>query len=484
MVTVTERAPAHALRVPTLLDRLGEALDMAAVSCCQWKGHYKKAHWESGAGDVDLLVDPTMSERLDGILDRLGFKLALPDPEGLIPGTTSWFGYDTHQRALIHVHVHVRVMVGGYWTTMYRLPIERALLEATAPRLPFAVPEPELEFITFVLRSVQRYRILDLFTPFIRGGQPRWLRAAQPEFAYLLNQVDRRRLLERLAELLPSIDPAFFDACARSLRPGVSRWLRLWLRLHLHWRLRPHAHHPPRTLLVKRVLRRLHLLPRTHGMRLARGGRLLALLGADGAGKTTCNAELTRWLAAQFDVRRAHLGRPPRSLTTLFVGGLLRLQRKLRPAGAEGTPGFLELLRLVCTARDRYLLFTQMRRFAEAGGIALCERYPVSQNRLLVGPEIHRLLGHGRDTPLARRLMRLEQSYYRRITPPDVIMVLRVEPELAVRRKTDEPGDYVRARARVIWETDWSGTGAHLIDAGRQLPDVIGDLKAIVWSEI
>ena len=481
MVVVSERAPS--LRVPTLLDRLGEALDMAGVSCCQWKGHYKKAYWESGAGDVDLLVDAAMSERLDGVLDRLGFKLALPDPEGLIPGTASWFGYDAHQRALVHVHVHIRVIVGGYWTTMYRLPIERALLEATAPRLPFAVPEPELEFLTFVLRSVQRYRILDLFTP--STAQPRWLRAAQPEFTYLLNQVDRRRLLARLAELLPPIDPAFFDACARSLRPGVSRWLRLWLRLNLHWRLRPHAHHPPRTLLFKRVLRRLHLLARTHGMRLARGGRLLALLGADGAGKTTCNAELTRWLGAQFDVQRAHLGRPPRSLTTLFVGGLLRVQRKMGGGGAtEGTPGFLELLRLVCTARDRYLLFARMRRFAEAGGIALCERYPVPQNRLLVGPEIHRLLGHGRDTPLARRLMRLEQWYYRRISAPDVIMVLRVEPELAVRRKTDEPADYVRARARVIWDTDWTGTGAHLVDAGRALSDVMGDLKAIVWSEI
>jgi thymidylate kinase len=220
-------------------------------------------------------------------------------------------------------------------------------------------------------------------------------------------------------------------------------------------------------------------------MRLARGGRLLALLGADGAGKTTCTTELTRWLGAQFDVRHAHLGRPPRSLTTLVIGGLLRVQRTLRRrATTEGTPTVLELLRLVCTARDRYLLFTQMRRFAEAGGIALCERYPVPQNRLLVGPEIARLLGHGRDTPLARRLMRLEQSYYRRITPPDVIMVLLVEPELAVRRKTDEPADYVRARARVIWETDWTATGAQLLDAGRPLPEVLADLRAFVWSEI
>ena len=125
-----------------------------------------------------------------------------------------------------------------------------------------------------------------------------------------------------------------------------------------------------------------------------------------------------------------------------------------------------------------------MRRFAVAGGIALCERYPVPQNRLLVGPEIGRLIGHGRDTILSRWLMRVEQWYYRRITRPDVIIVLVVDPELAVQRKTDEPADYVRARSRIIWETDWSDTGAHLVDASRPLAEVVANLKAVVWAEI
>ena len=101
-----------------------------------------------------------------------------------------------------------------------------------------------------------------------------------------------------------------------------------------------------------------------------------------------------------------------------------------------------------------------------------------------VSPEIGRLLGHGRETPPARRLLRAEQGYYRHITPPDVIVVLMVDPQVAVRRKTTEPPDYVRARARIIWETDWTGTGAHLVDAGRPLPEVVADLKVLVWSEV
>ena len=192
---------------------------------------------------------------------------------------------------------------------------------------------------------------------------PSWLGEAQTEFAYLLAQVDRRRLEARLAELLPTVDTAFFDACARSLRPGASPWPRVWLRLSLHRRLRPYAYRPPFALLARRVGRRLGLLPRARGLRLAHGGTVVALLGGDGAGKSTCVAELSRWLGPQFDVTTAHLGRPPRSLTTLVIGGLLKVRRALGRAlngGADergtGGPGLLELLRLVCTARDRYRL--------------------------------------------------------------------------------------------------------------------------------
>jgi thymidylate kinase len=97
-----------------------------------------------------------------------------------------------------------------------------------------------------------------------------------------------------------------------------------------------------------------------------------------------------------------------------------------------------------------------------------------------------RLLARGsaRNSNLARRLRRVEQWYYGRITRPDVIIVLMVEPEIAVRRKTDEPADYVRRRSRIIWETDWTETGAHLVDAGRSLPEVLTDLRALIWSEV
>ncbi len=457
-----------------LLEQLGERLAAAGVSYCQWKGHWKRARWMQGAGDIDLLVDSACSERLCRTLLSLGFKPALPPPEAQLAGTESWFGYDSARGVLHHLHIHFRLILGNYWTTVYRLPIERAVLRTVIPHRPFAIPAPAVELLLFVVRQMQRMDV--------RSSEP-WSDDVRREFAYLKARSNREELVAQIRDLMPTMDLPFFDRCLHALARTPARPERLQLRRALDRRLRSYARRPSPALLAKRVARRLRLLAPPPGMRFTRGGTVIALLGGDGAGKSTCTHALGSWLRDPFDLVTAHLGRPPRSLTTLAVGGLLKL-RRLLPHRAE-RPTTLDLLRFVCTARDRYLLFQRVRRRAAAGGIALCERYPTPHERLLVGPEIARLLGgERRFGALERYLMRVEQSYYDRIAPPDVSVVMLLDPEVAVRRKTTEPADYVRERNGIVWNTDWSQTGARIVDAGRPLQQVLADLKSIIWAEL
>jgi thymidylate kinase len=64
------------------------------------------------------------------------------------------------------------------------------------------------------------------------------------------------------------------------------------------------------------------------------------------------------------------------------------------------------------------------------------------------------------------------------------VFVLEVDPDVAVRRKTDEPSDYVRARAELMLRADWSNTKARRIDAGRPLETVVADLRKLVWEAL
>lgn len=470
---------------PPLVRRLGEALRAHGVVYCQWKGHGRPQRWATGVGDIDFLVDRRSLDGFAEVAARLGFKLALPRPGTLVPGQVSYFGFDPQLQRLVHLHVHCQLIVGSYWTATYRIPIEAAVLATSVPGDVFNIPTAEFGLILAALRTVQHYSPGAVLRP-----EARRLADARDELGQLCARVTPARLREVLREHLPVIDQAFFERCLKSVDPDVSSWERLRLRAGLHRRLRAHVRQPGAwTAFATRARWALTLGGRLgraapSPKRFLRGGVVLALVGGDGAGKSTSVRALFAWLSGDFAVMQAHLGRPPRSLVTLLVGGALKVSTWLARLGPAGRPSYLELLRTVCTARDRYNLYVSARRFAAAGGIALCERYPVAQNRSIVGPGIPALLEGISPSRLATLLLEWEASYYRRILPPDVLLVLRVHPEIAVRRKTDEPADYVRTRARIVWNTHWTGTRAHLVNADRSFADVVDELKAIIWAEL
>jgi thymidylate kinase len=471
----------QAQTAPALVARLARCLEDHGVVYCQWKGQRKHARWSAGHGDIDLLVHRGSVRPFRDTLTRLGFKPVLPGPGRGMVATESFLGYDPQAERLVHVHAHYRLMVGDYWRTAYRLPLEEPILASTVPGPVFPVPAPELELLAFVLRMVGRYSVGQL----VAGRQPRWLPEIQAELTDLESQADRDRLRQSLAEYLPSVEMDWFDRCLQSLRPSAGRWGRLALRRQLTARLAPHAVRPPALAVLAaandwaaaRIKRRRRRRPG-----LAQGGLVVALLGGDGAGKSTCARELYQWLSRSLRVRWAHLGKPPRSALTLLVGGALKACRSVGGLGGVGTQ--VEMLRHVCTARDRYRLYVSACRTAAAGGIAICERFPIEQNRILAGPCLDLAPYAGYGGGLAAAMRRLEARYYRRIVEPELVLVLRLDPEVAVRRKTTEPADYVRARARVIWETDWAATRARVVDAGRPLPLVVADLKHLIWETV
>jgi thymidylate kinase len=449
------------------------------VVYCQWKGQRKHSRWSAGDGDIDLLVHRGSVRPFRDALAQLGFLPVLPAPARQIVATESFLGHDPQAERLIHVHAHYRLMVGEYWRTSYRLPLEEPMLASRTPGPVFPIPAPELELLVFVLRMVRRHSLWEL----VSARQPPWLPEVQTELNHLEPKADRDRLRLILAEHLPSVDIDWFQRCLESLRPTGGGWDRLVLRRQLARRLAPLALRPSALSLLAasvdwagaRVNPRRRVRPG-----LADGGFVVALIGGDGAGKSTCARELHRWLSRSLRVRWAHLGKPPRSALTLLVGGALKA---CRPIGG-GVTAHLEMLRHLCTARDRYRLYVSASRTAAAGGIAICERFPIEQNRALAGPCLDRAPYGERTGGLATAMRRLETRYYRRILEPELIVVLRLDPEVAVRRKTTEPAEYVRDRARVVWDTDWDTTRARVVDADRPLARVVADLKHLIWTAV
>ena len=410
----------------TLIERLAAALEGAGIAYCQWKGHSKRNRWLTGAGDLDLLVDPAAWSALVEVLLQLGFKRAV-------------------------------------------VPLAKTVLAAATPSFLVRAPAPEHELLLVLLQAAQRSTVRDI----VRRGGADWIATTRRELQRLEPRAEWSELVATLERDLPSVSVRLFERCLDAFLSGASRWRTCVLARALTWGLRPFARPPalgatPRAIAA-RVASAVGLPAPVEGKGLVTGGRVLALVGGDGAGKTTCATELTAWLGRELATLRVHLGRPPRSLATLAVGATLQVARWLN----RGLENHLELLRCVCTARDRYRLYCRAWRFAARGGVVIAERYPIPANYALCGPSEEQGVQTTLDTWVARLLRRVEWTYYEWMRSPDATIVLQLDPELAVRRKTDEPADYVRARVQIVWDTDWAGIdGVHIVDAGRALPEV------------
>ncbi|HYY60349.1 MAG TPA: hypothetical protein VE756_03070, partial [Burkholderiales bacterium] len=330
------------------------------------------------------------------------------------------------------------------------------------------------ELIVAVLRLSLRHSLRDT----LRREPPRWLDGALSEVDRLEDNVAPDVVFKALRQHLPEVSVALFTRCRAAIQPSATPWRRVRTSVALKRALAAHRTRPAPFGLVERLWSRI----RPGGQKLASGGAVVALLGGDGSGKSTCADALEAWLSPSLATLHAHLGRPTRSLATLVVGGLLRIARRSR--AVPRVTAHLELARCACTARDRYALYRRAHRFASSGGVAICERYPLPESWALAGPS--EAQGHALavQSAFATRIRKWERRYYERMAPPDVTFLLQLDPETAVGRKPTEPADYVRRRAQLTVDTDWTQSGARIIDAAQALPQVVARLKAEFWSSL
>jgi thymidylate kinase len=489
-----------------LIDELCRELEDNDIRYCHWKSNEGLDRSASGDNDLDLLVARADARAFEGVLRGLGFRDAQPPRRKQLPGVYHSYALDHDSGRMVHIHAHYQLVVGDDMTKNYRLPIEGPYLASAVIQepYPFRVPSPEFELGVFLIRMVLKHSSWDG----IVSGQGSLSASERRELDDLLVRVDLEDVWTLMDRHLPNVSREVMERCLRAVRPGASAAFKIATARRLQRELATTARRTQAVDTTLKMTRRATIVLRRKVFRLGpdrtrltAGGALIAIVGGDGAGKSTAVDDLTRWLHAELETVSVHLGKPPRSLLSRLTKGAMTvaaavkrsptssasaLKDSLESKGAAMTPrSRARLVWVVLTARDRYRAYVRARRLASNGALVVCDRFPLREITLMDGTATAAIDDDGRWSASSRFLASVERRYYARITYPDILLVLRVDPDLAVERKRGEqPESYLRPRSEEIWAIDWSATPAVVIDASRPKDDVLREIRSTVWSRL
>lgn len=477
-----------------LVEDLFNALESLDINYCHWKSNEALDRTFNGKNDIDILVDKKDSERLTSVLTKLDFKhVRYPTNDQHLPSMHSFYGYDAVRNIFIHVHLHYHLIFGHGANKTLRIPIEKTYLRTALIDDDFniKIAHPAFELIYLVIRFTVKYSLLQNVLLRRRMNVAHIKR----ELNFLLLKVDHEEIKKTIEKHFPFLGWTIFERCFNRLKNGNASLIEAYVcREKMLKTLAPFSimpiwklHLRRRYKICWRLLNAKLKFVNTKA-RLYTAGKFIAVVGGDGAGKTTLISSVTDWLKVRFNIIYIHLGKPPASLLTILFRWIAKtntlkkmIQKRLGIKVIE--IDYFWMAYQVLVARDRSLLYKKALTITSKGGLVISDRFPLHFVKMMDSPKCSKG-SHLSNKRLVNWLTEKEKEYYKYFISPDVLLALRVHPDVAVERKTDEPSDYVRRRSTEFYHTDWDRLGIELLDAGLKKEEVLKNAKEIIWANL
>lgn len=483
--------------------KLFETLHRRGILYCHWKSNLRLPAAIEGKTDLDLLIDSRQQQAFKQILCDRGIKRIMAAPGKKYSGLEDYLGLDTESGRQFHLHIHYQLVLGEQFVKNYHIPLETEFLQKGRNCFGVQVPSPELELVVLSIRALLKYRDRDVIKDIFTIRTPGIPAHIHEEINWLLTQT----CIEKVAEVLSEVEEVlpgeiilgFLDAVTKNPRDGQTFYR---LRSRLRRALRRYQRYPRfwgTIIYFLELWRRrntfLRFLP-AQQMTFPHGGLTLALVGVDGAGKTTLSRAVVEWLSWKLDVHAYYLGsKQPSwmsSASYIFFRMARRSHRTLSQRIGEGNL-FSKVVKSVrdsllfshylFTGFDRFRRFLAGRRKAKGGSVVVYDRYPLRAP--LDGPQIH-LAAENKTSWNARFFSALEKQLYRRMHLPDLLIVLEIDPEESFRRKPDHQLGTIMEKnemlERLTAEMEASGANLVRIDAGRPFENVLSQIKREIWQ--
>jgi thymidylate kinase len=439
-----------------------------------WKSNTNIDDALSGIDDLDLLVHPEDKVSVEKIFQNLGILRAISSKDNWQKDIYHFIGVDIDQRLLVHIHMHYSLTIGYDYDKKFTIPVTTFYLENPIVYEGILLPEIEKEYIVLVIRLILKNEFLPFFLHLptrqlsivcnakcggvVRGNDYK-------EFLNLKKQIDPDRVKQYIETGFKFLTYELFLVYEKTLRQNTSVISFFKAGRKLKKELKEFGNKSELKSIYFSFLRINHTRFSNLKKRLYRikngsklpgnGGRIIAFVGGDGAGKTTNIKTLRKILSAHFFTNPLHVGRPPKSLQGLFWKILTRAAHffKFKNHGLA----FAQ----IAIAFDRKNIFLKACKLREKGHVVLLDRIPLPGISAMDCPRVH-MVEDGKFL----RLARFEKRLYKKIKGVDLLFVLKLNPKTALKRRPEDNPAELMIRSGQIWNNDWDAPYAIEIDTG------------------
>jgi len=497
-----------------LLDLL-DRFHVAGVKYCHFKSNQHVAAGMAGETDLDILIDRSAHAETVACLVASGFKKFTAKLPASYPAVDDWLGFDSDSGELVHLHLHWQLVAGEPNLKGYRIPWETEVLAHRVfdETSQIYTASPGIELLLLLVRASLKYRTRNTLRRLLGKQYLNSKSDILREYEWLRERVDRsvlqshavRLLSPEIADLISQLlDKENFDLeVFHAIHKLVVRQFRTYrtygvLQARSYRWLR--EIYSKVTQILNRRLGTLFVRRRTP----ATGGLIIALLGADGSGKSTQVKQLTKWLGWKIDVARIYFGSGDGPMSW-HRAMLLWLQSVLGRSGRQkeksnlheapsseptqhhASPGKLRRLfkglYAISLAYEKRSTLGKATRARNRGMIVICDRYP--QNQIVGyndGPLLTEWLGTG---SLWNGLARLEHqllSVFSAVSP-DLVIKLNVSKEVSAFRKTDTPKEMIKRKIEAVLSLRF-GPECQIIElnADQSLEEITLAVRINVWK--
>ena len=257
--------------------------------------------------------------------------------------------------------------------------------------------------------------------------------------------------------------------------------------------IRPGVRHVPGVLRVCGPLWSLAYPRRAKCVAMSDLAPLIAVVGADGSGKTTVSSAVIGFVRCYGEAETAHLG-----LRSGDLGRAIRhmplvgawLDRKIHSRAAQARnmagriPGPLTALVIFGFSQLRLLRFKRMMRLRRAGKIIVTDRYPqIDVPGFYDGPGLSAARASGWFTRWLA-LHEFRQYQWMASFRPSLVIRLNVDLETAFARKPDHRYESLRQKVEATPRMHFGGAPIFDFDSNTPLDVLLADVRAVIADRL